>query len=671
MPHRKTLVPRKVHLSPSPYEPASGSPIHSSFSRRQDADSLISLNEGQKIWKRAIFKLKILSVFTQMLKDLRQSNGRYPVLTQYSENTEKRKIMKKATRILMQGHEALTTEIIPCGVIHPHSRLKGIWNIALVVILIYSALFTPFFLAFGDTLDQSALFWVESTVNGLFFMDFVINCTTAYYEKNNIIVVKRSKIICKYLKGWLIIDFLSWFPFELLLGSTGMSSKALVRFAKVPKLYRLFRVSRLVRLFNSNFQKEVLEKFQDFLNIKSSMVRLLKTFITIIISVHIFSCFWYLVAKLENFSPLTWVTRYNYQDADIPTLYITSLYWTITTLCTCGYGDISPQTKLEQALAMIWMCTGLYFFSFTISSLNSLLSSYDLKENILESKIAAIDEFASEANLSLNLRNKLKHCLKYASEKRGFSWHEKIHLIQELPKQLRYEIALNMHQGSCKALNFFSNKDQSVIALIVPLLDPIFVDKDCAVYKQGDFADEIYFLVKGNIRITLEVTIVIKSVQPGCYFGDVEVMLGYSRRFGAYSTRFCDLLIMNKNVVNELRENNLSVWYELLEVAGQRQVQYERTVIEIKEMEHTYKGALFTKPMLKRFKERVDSLLQEKLKYLNTKPEFVTPSVIAWKLDRLIKLVAKTNLNIDEIDFIKDFLEYYFLLYDYIRVFNQ
>lgn len=640
------------------FESDIASPLYSSFGKKLDADSFISINFGQRIWERARFKLRILFIFTKMLEEIRKRKGTSTIMSFYSENAEKKKIMKKATRLFMQNCEAITTELMPCGVIHPRGKFKGIWNVFLVLILIYSAIFTPFFLAFEDNYDQATLLYIENTVNVLFFIDFVINCSTAFYEKNNFIVVKRSRIILRYLKGWLIIDFLSWFPFELLLGSSGKSSKALVRFAKIPKLYRLFRVSRLVRLFNSKFQQQIFDKFQEALNIKSSMLRLIKTLITILISVHIFSCFWYLMAKLEDFSPSTWVTHYNYQDADVPTLYITSLYWAITTLSTCGYGDIAAVSDLEQAFAMIWMSIGLYFFSFTISSLNSLLSSYDLKENALEGKLAAIDEFASEANLTLKLRNKLKHCIKYASEKRGFSWHEKISLIQELPKSLRYEIALNMHQGSAKHLNFFLNKDQSIISLIVPLLDPIFVEKDCIIYNQGDFADEIYFLVKGNVRITLELNIVIKSIQQGCYFGDIEVMLGQSRRFGAYSTRFCDLLIMNKNVLNEIRQNNTNVWYELLEVAGERQVQYERTVIEIKEMEQTFKGIKFNKKTLIDFKKRVDSLLEKRLEYLNIKPEIVTPAAVAWKLDRLIKLAAEKNLGIDNIDFIKDFSEY-------------
>jgi CRP-like cAMP-binding protein len=513
-------------------------------------------------------------------------------------------------------------------------------------------------LAFGDSLDQDAVFIIESVVSILFFVDFYINCSTAFYDRNGVLVTRRGRILLKYLKGWMIVDLTSWFPFELIFGASGQSSKVLVIFARIPKLYRLFRISRMLHLFNNSFQKEMLEKFQELLNLKSSMVRLFKTFLTIILCVHIFSCFWYLAAKLNDFSPRTWVVRLGYQDSDVTTLYITCLYWTITTLSTCGYGDITPVTRLEQILSMSWMVTGLYFFSFTISNLNSMLSSYDLKENALSSKLAAIDEFASETNLKLSLRNKLKNSLRYASEKRGFSWNEKLSLIQELPKNLRYEIAINMHQGAAKSLNFFCNKETSLIALIVPLLDPIFIEKNCLVYKSGDFADEMYFLVKGNVRITLDLTSVIKSVQKGCYFGDVELFLGYSRRFSAHTTRNCDLLTMNKNLINEIKENHFSTWQEMMETATLRQMQYEKTVIEIHEMEKVFKGTVFTRKTLDDFKQSVNRILEERLKVLNKQPDIVTYATVVKKLNELIKVAAMKKFNLDNIDFINDFLLY-------------
>lgn len=108
-------------------------------------------------------------------------------------------------------------------------------------------------------------------------------------------------------------------------------------------------------------------------------MRLINFFVTVLLGIHLTSCFWFFVAKLEGFSPDTWVTKYGYIDKDAGSLYFISLYWAVTTLSTVGYGDIAASTELEMIYAIIWMLFGLFFFSFTIGSLTSMLSNIDTK----------------------------------------------------------------------------------------------------------------------------------------------------------------------------------------------------------------------------------------------------------------------------------------------------
>ena len=58
-------------------------------------------------------------------------------------------------------------------------------------------------------------------------------------------------------------------------------------------------------------------------------------------------------------------------------LYITSFYYTVSTITTVGYGDISGVNTLERGMAIVIMILGVMAFSFATGSLSSILQNYD------------------------------------------------------------------------------------------------------------------------------------------------------------------------------------------------------------------------------------------------------------------------------------------------------
>ena len=91
-------------------------------------------------------------------------------------------------------------------------------------------------------------------------------------------------------------------------------------------------------------------------------------------------------------------------DAENSALYLAASYWAFSTLTTVGYGDISAYTDSERVVAIIWMCFGVAFYSFTIGNLTSLVSQIDTREKALTHKLNFIDSFAAEAHLPQQMR---------------------------------------------------------------------------------------------------------------------------------------------------------------------------------------------------------------------------------------------------------------------------
>lgn len=117
-----------------------------------------------------------------------------------------------------------------------------------------------------------------------------------------------------------------------------------------------------------------------------------------------------------------------------------------------------------------------------------------------------------------------------------------------------------MHRGAARDLTFFAERDQVVIAAIVPFLQPMFAKSGEIVYEKDEYADEIYFVVRGSINYVYSKDHkLIRSIQRGGYFGDIEVVARITRKYAAIAVRDSELLIMNKALINIIVDDYPSI----------------------------------------------------------------------------------------------------------------
>jgi len=89
---------------------------------------------------------------------------------------------------------------------------------------------------------------------------------------------------------------------------------------------------------------------------------------------------------------VNWISYNQFQDLNDYDLYVSALYFTVTTIVTVGYGDISPVSSNEKWFCVCLMLIGVMSFSFTTGALSSVIATMDSKESQLKEKISMLNE---------------------------------------------------------------------------------------------------------------------------------------------------------------------------------------------------------------------------------------------------------------------------------------
>lgn len=113
-----------------------------------------------------------------------------------------------------------------------YSPFKAVWDWLILLLVIYTAIFTPYSAAFllNDQEEAqrhncgyscSPLNVVDLIVDIMFIIDILINFRTTYVNSNEEVVSHPAKIAIHYFKGWFLIDMVAAIPFDLLIFRSG------------------------------------------------------------------------------------------------------------------------------------------------------------------------------------------------------------------------------------------------------------------------------------------------------------------------------------------------------------------------------------------------------------------------------------------------------------------
>ena len=191
---------------------------------KSDSESNRSIESSDREFKQAPILNKSSSLFS-----MGNPSNAVNISNNYKHNEHKN---------LRQVYE------IDVFIILPDDKFKHIWDIIITLLLLFSAIVTPFRIAFYDY-DSIEWLVLDLIVDIFFAFDIICNFITAYFDSEENLIIDRKKIACTYLKTWFTIDFVSIIPISLIMNSQ-RDYTSLARLARLPRLYRLIKMAKYI-----------------------------------------------------------------------------------------------------------------------------------------------------------------------------------------------------------------------------------------------------------------------------------------------------------------------------------------------------------------------------------------------------------------------------------------
>lgn len=377
----------------------------------------------------------------------------------------------------------------PCLILRHDSPWRMAWDLGLCVLLFYVSISVPFSLGF----DAKGLEPVDMVVDLIFCCDVVLNFRTSYMDDVGIVVLDGRLIAMKYLKSWFTLDFVSSVPFDLITNGLlpNLTPARLIKIGKITKVMKLLRISKAMSVAT---ESELMESVEQFLTSSAfqTFARLAQLVAMMFIAAHWLACFGSAIDKEQ-------IRVYFSGELEEPSelkKYLAGMYWSMTTLSTVGYGDITPKTDEERAYAIVAMVTGGALYGYVIGSLTSIVTETGVSSRAYNERMELIYCWLDgHEQLPAPLRRRLRRFFKRTQGEKSVL--EDSQIIADLSPELGAETARYLINEHVKRHPMFCDFPYSALTLLVQVLHTKRVNAHEYVVKWGDPGTAMYILVEG------------------------------------------------------------------------------------------------------------------------------------------------------------------------------
>ncbi|XP_068593634.1 potassium voltage-gated channel subfamily H member 6-like [Cebidichthys violaceus] len=471
-------------------------------------------------------------------------------------------VTEKFTQVLSLGADVLpeyklqTPRIQKWTILH-YSPFKAVWDWVILLLVIYTAIFTPYSATFLLSDQEEAamqtcgyscspLNVVDLIVDIMFIVDIIINFRTTYVNSNDEVVSQSSRIAVHYFKGWFLIDMVAAIPFDLLIYRSGEEVVRGGGEGETTTLIGLLKTARLLRLVR------VARKLDRYSEYGAAVLFLLMC--TFALIAHWLACIWYAIGNVERSSSagIGWLDNLGeqlgrpYNDSIIgsgPSIrdkYVTALYFTFSSLTSVGFGNVSPNTNSEKIFSICVMLIGALMYASIFGNVSAIIQRLYSGTARYHAQMMRVREFIRFHQIPNPLRQRLEEYFQHAwSYTNGIDMNA---VLKGFPECLQADICLHLNRSLLQDFKAFKGSTKGCLRALAMRFKNTHAPPGDTLVHAGDLISALYFISRGSIEI-LKGDVVIAILGKNDIFGEPINLFALPGKSSAdvRALTYCDL----------------------------------------------------------------------------------------------------------------------------------